>query len=172
MPNTQILEPSEHINTNSTGCLPRWKKHDGTGICSQNTSRKSNTIHHTQRLPATTRHEQGLRHSKSEEPPLRPPRHTRIRRTPHDVWSTVKLKVKVGKHTGEEMKTKNVRIAQGDCPSAMLFIYYLARSLNPPSNEGDHNYSRAESTIAPEEHYDHNYHRTTFDNHFESTRYM
>ena len=78
----------------------------------------------------------------------------------------VKLKVKVGKHTGEEIET-NVGIAQGDCLSAVLFIYYLAKSLNTPSNQDDHNYSRAETPIAPNEHHDHNYHRTTLGNYFE-----
>ncbi len=72
----------------------------------------------------------------------------------------VKLKVKVGKHTGEEIKT-NTGIAPVDYLSAVLFIYYLVRSLNPPSNERDHNYSRAETPISPDEHHDHNYHRTT-----------
>ncbi len=61
----------------------------------------------------------------------------------------VKLKVKVGKHTGEEIKT-NVGIAQGDCLSAVLFIYYLAKSLNAPPNQNDNNYSRAETPIAPD----------------------
>ncbi len=78
----------------------------------------------------------------------------------------VKLKVKVGKHTGEEIET-NVEIVQGDCLSAVLFIYYLAKSLNPPSNQDDHSYSRAETPIAPDEHHDHNYHRTTIGNYFE-----
>ncbi len=61
----------------------------------------------------------------------------------------------------------NLGIAQGDCLSTVLFIYYLARSLNPPSNESDHNYSRAETPIDPDEHHDHNYHRTTLSNYFE-----
>ena len=41
----------------------------------------------------------------------------------------VNLRVKVGKEKGEKIKTE-IGIAQGDCLSAVLFIFYLARSMN------------------------------------------
>ena len=41
----------------------------------------------------------------------------------------VNLRVKVGKEKGENIKTE-IGIAQGDCLSAVLFIFYLARSMN------------------------------------------
>ena len=41
----------------------------------------------------------------------------------------VNLPVKVGKEKGENIKTEK-GIAQGDCLSAVLFIFYLARSMN------------------------------------------
>ena len=44
--------------------------------------------------------------------------------------SDVVLTVKVGKELGEQFKTE-VGIAQGDCLSAVLFIFYLAKSLTP-----------------------------------------
>ena len=44
--------------------------------------------------------------------------------------SDVVLTVKVGKELGDEIKTV-VGIAQGDCLSAVLFIFYLAKSLTP-----------------------------------------
>ena len=44
--------------------------------------------------------------------------------------SDVVLTVKVGKELGEQIKTE-VGIAQGDCLSAVLFIFNLAKSLTP-----------------------------------------
>ena len=44
--------------------------------------------------------------------------------------SDVKLKVRVGSQFGEDMKT-NVGVVQGDCLSAVLFIFYLAKSVKP-----------------------------------------
>ena len=41
----------------------------------------------------------------------------------------VNLRVKVGKEKGENIKTE-IGIAQGDCLSAVLFIFYLDRSMN------------------------------------------
>ena len=41
----------------------------------------------------------------------------------------VSLRVKVGKVIGENIKTE-IGIAQGDCLSAVLFNFYLARSMN------------------------------------------
>ena len=40
------------------------------------------------------------------------------------------LRVKIGKTTGEAIKT-NVGIPQGDCLSPILFILYLAEALKP-----------------------------------------
>ena len=59
----------------------------------------------------------------------------------------VKLRVKVGDHEGEEIITE-VGIAQGDCLSAILFIFYLAITLN-----------REEPAVIPTEHHDHTYYR-------------
>ena len=41
----------------------------------------------------------------------------------------VTLRVKVGKEKGENIKTE-IGIAQGDCLSTVLIIFYLARSMN------------------------------------------
>ena len=40
--------------------------------------------------------------------------------------NNVKLKVRVGRSSGEEILT-NTGVAQGDCLSALLFIFYLAK---------------------------------------------
>ena len=40
--------------------------------------------------------------------------------------NNVKLKVRVGRSLGEEILT-NIGVAQGDCLSALLFIFYLAK---------------------------------------------
>ena len=45
----------------------------------------------------------------------------------------VKLRVRVGKEFGEYIET-NIGVAQGDCLSAILFIFYLAKSVKPFPN--------------------------------------
>ena len=42
--------------------------------------------------------------------------------------SGVKLKVRIGKELGDSIQT-NIGVVQGDCLSAILFIYYLAKSV-------------------------------------------
>ena len=59
----------------------------------------------------------------------------------------VRLKVRVGDCEGEEIITE-VGIAQGDCSSAILFILYLAITLE-----------REEPVVTPIEHHDHNYYK-------------
>ena len=59
----------------------------------------------------------------------------------------VRLKVRVGDCEGEEIITE-VGIAQGDCSSAILFILYLAITLE-----------REEPVVNPIEHHDHNYYK-------------
>ncbi len=51
----------------------------------------------------------------------------------------VKPKVKVGKNICEEVKTE-IGIVQGDCLSAVLSIYFLAKSINPTPPDTDHRY--------------------------------
>ena len=73
--------------------------------------------------------------------------------------SDVVLTVKVGKEfIGEQIKTE-VGIAQGDCLSAVLFIFYLAKSLTPNRECIEHNYASVEEcgNILPEEFKDHDY---------------
>ena len=71
----------------------------------------------------------------------------------------VNLKVKIGTNFGEVINTE-VGIAQGDCLSAVLFIYYLANSLNITAQEIEHSYSKTpEENILPTEHQDHNYYK-------------
>ena len=59
----------------------------------------------------------------------------------------VRLKVRVGDCEGEEIITE-VGIAQGDCSSAILFILYLAITLE-----------REEPVVTPIEHHDHSYYK-------------
>ena len=83
--------------------------------------------------------------------------------------SDVVLTVKVGKELGEQIKTE-VGIAQGDCLSAVLFIFYLAKSLTPNRECIEHNYASVEQcgNILPEECKDHDYYRKTeIKNYFE-----
>ena len=47
-------------------------------------------------------------------------------RTMNHLINNVKLKVRVGRSLGEEILT-NIGVAQGDCLSALLFIFYLAK---------------------------------------------
>ena len=74
--------------------------------------------------------------------------------------SDVVLTVKVGKELGEQIKTE-VGIAQGDCLSAVLyiFIFYLAKSMTPNRECIEHNYASVEQcgNILPEECQDHDY---------------
>ena len=57
--------------------------------------------------------------------------------------SDVVLTVKVGKELGEQIKTE-VGLAQGDCLSAVLFIFYLAKALTPNRECTGHNYAYVE----------------------------
>ena len=76
--------------------------------------------------------------------------------------SDVVLTVKVGKELGEQIKTE-VGIAQGDCLIAVLFIFYLAKSLTPNRECIEHNNASVEQCghILPEEYKDHDYYRNT-----------
>ena len=76
--------------------------------------------------------------------------------------SDVVLTVKVGKESGEQFKTE-VGIAQGDCLSAVLFIFYLAKSLTPNRECIEYNYASVEQcgNILPEECNVHDYFRKT-----------
>ena len=83
--------------------------------------------------------------------------------------SDVVLTVKVGKELGEQIKTE-VGIPQGDCLLAVLFIFYLAKSLTPTRECIEHNYASVEQcgNILPEECKDHDYYRKTeIKNYFE-----
>ena len=68
----------------------------------------------------------------------------------------------MGKELGEPFKTE-VGIAQGDCLSAILFIFYLAKSLTPNRECIEHNYASVEQcgNTLPEECKDHDYFRKT-----------
>ena len=74
----------------------------------------------------------------------------------------VKIKIRVGEEMGEEIST-NIGAPQGDCASAILFTFYLAKSLQiqRQTDEEEHNYAKArEETPAPPEHLqDHTYTR-------------
>jgi hypothetical protein len=72
----------------------------------------------------------------------------------------VKLQVKINKTTGREFETKT-GIAQGDCLSAVLFIFYLARSLNRKTSSEDHTYATSDNPVIPPELKDHNYYIPT-----------
>ena len=78
----------------------------------------------------------------------------------HLLTNNVKLKVRVGSEFSEEFKTI-IGIMQGDCLSAVLFIFYLAKALDERSPvETEHNYAlTAESCpfIKPPALEDHNY---------------
>ena len=65
--------------------------------------------------------------------------------------SDVVLTVKLGKELGEQFKTE-VGIAQGDCLSAVLYIFYLAKSLTYIRACIEHNYASVEQcgNILPE----------------------
>ncbi len=72
----------------------------------------------------------------------------------------VKVNIKVGKNIGEEIETE-IGIAQGDCLSTVLFIYFLAKSINPTPPDTDHNYACTRQPILPVEHFDHGYYKTS-----------
>ena len=76
--------------------------------------------------------------------------------------SDVVLTVKVGKELGEQFKTEVGR-AQCDCISAVLFIFYIAKSLTPNRECIEHNNASVEQcgNILPEECKDHDYFRKT-----------
>ena len=77
----------------------------------------------------------------------------------HILTNDVKLKVPVGADYGPEFKT-SVGIMQGDCLSAVLFIFYLAKSLSSrPPLETEHCYSRPHELAreAPTQLLDHTY---------------
>lgn len=71
----------------------------------------------------------------------------------------VKIRVRVEDKLSQEIIT-NTGIAQGDCLSAVLFIYYLAAALTPeaPPLLEDHNYALpSEAEIRPDHLKDHKY---------------
>ena len=76
--------------------------------------------------------------------------------------SDVVLTVKVGKELGEQIKTEVGR-AQGDCLTAVLFIFHLAKYLSPTRECIEHNYASVEQcgNILPEKCKDHDYYRKT-----------
>ena len=76
--------------------------------------------------------------------------------------SDVAVTVKVGKELGEQIE-KEVGIAQSDCLSAVLFIFYLAKSLTPNRECIEHNYASVEQcgNILPEECKYHDYYKKT-----------
>ena len=55
----------------------------------------------------------------------------------------VKLRVNIKDERGEEIVT-DTGVPQGDCMSALLFIFYLAKALKPPQAPSDqeHSYSK------------------------------
>ena len=61
----------------------------------------------------------------------------------HILINDVEYNVRVGNTLGDTIKTE-IGIAQGDCLSAVLFIYYLARTLSPNRTgiNAEHNYSK------------------------------
>ncbi len=83
-------------------------------------------------------------------------RYTKPRQTPHDVHphKGYKTKGQSWQNIGEEIKTE-IGITQGDCHSAELFIYFLAKSINPTPPDTDHSYACTRQPILPVEHFDH-----------------
>ena len=58
----------------------------------------------------------------------------------HLLITDVKLMVRIGKMLGVPIDT-NIGVAQGDCLSALLFIFYLAHvigPISPETNREDH----------------------------------
>ena len=82
----------------------------------------------------------------------------------HILITETSLQIRVNNELGEEFITER-GIAQGDCLSAVLFIYYLAKSLNQ-ENQNEHNYAKKQEPVNYPELEDHNYARRT-QNYFE-----
>ena len=164
---SQMLGSPKYTGATHTIRLSVWTKHNRTGVCHQSTRWKGHYIQHVQYLLTATRHEQSLWHRLSKQTTYRPTRNTRTRWDSHDgstysIISDVVLTVKVGKELGVQIKTE-VGIAQGDCLSAVLFIFYLAKSMTPNRECIEHNYASVEQrgNILPEECKDHDYYRKT-----------
>ena len=73
----------------------------------------------------------------------------------------VNIQVRVNKETGQQFKT-NIGAPQGDCASAILFTYYLAKSLHAAreKDETEHNYAIAREVskdLLPTHLQDHSY---------------
>ena len=73
----------------------------------------------------------------------------------------VKIKVRCGKQTGDSITT-NIGTPQGDCASAILFTFYLAKSIQDQRTnlELEHNYARPNSKkqeFLPKQLQDHTY---------------
>ena len=77
----------------------------------------------------------------------------------------VQIQVQIDKHTGENITT-NIGAPQGDCASAILFTFYLAKSLQAArdTDETEHNYGLprevSNDTLPPHLH-DHSYFKTS-----------
>jgi len=84
----------------------------------------------------------------------------------HILIHDVTLQVRVGQDLGEEFMTEK-GIAQGDCLSAVLFIFYLAKSLNPIEEHNDHTYSRKPNNSCLKDLEDHNYYIRGREDYFE-----
>ena len=79
----------------------------------------------------------------------------------HILINNVKLRVRVGDEYGEDISTQ-IGIMQGDCLSAVLFIFYLARALTPKKknvSQTEHDYCKPPelADVRPKEHHDHTY---------------
>ena len=61
----------------------------------------------------------------------------------------VRLRFEVRKEEGENIKTK-IGIAQGDCLSAVLFIFYLARSMDTENEATDPYKKNSHFEISPQ----------------------
>jgi hypothetical protein len=75
----------------------------------------------------------------------------------------VNFQVRVGRKLGEPIIT-NIGTPQGDCASAILFTFYLAKSIqdNRTSTENEHNYARPsddKEELLPQHLEDHTYYR-------------
>ncbi len=70
----------------------------------------------------------------------------------------VQLQVRINKERGEAFTT-NVGVPQGDCLSPVLFIFYLAKALNPNPDDSDHNYYKrvVREDVTPPEIHEHTY---------------
>ena len=77
----------------------------------------------------------------------------------HILINSVELYVKINNITSSNPIHTNTGICQGDCLSAILFIYYLAKSLSPKtSTYDDHNYTKnPENKIEQHPYTEHNY---------------